>query len=66
MNPIVEKIILIASIASVLSIFLPLFKYDAAQKKADDEWEARVDQMIKDFLANPERYRKSWKDKNLL
>lgn len=65
MNPIVEKIILIASIASILSLFLPLFKYDAAQKKADDEWEAWVNQIIKDFLADPERYRNKWKDEKL-
>ncbi len=63
MNPIVEKVILIISVSSILSLFLPLFRYDANQKKADDEWDARIDQKIKDFLTNPKHY-KNWKEKN--
>ncbi|PWV54393.1 hypothetical protein [Chitinophaga sp. S165] len=65
MNPIVEKVILIASIAGILSPIIPFLKYNAKLRKADEEWEALVDQIIKDFLANPERYRNSWKDEKL-
>jgi hypothetical protein len=64
MNPVIEKIILIACIASILSPIIPLLKYTAELKKEDALWDAWIDLKIKDFLSNPKHY-KSWKDKNL-
>ncbi|SHN42079.1 hypothetical protein SAMN05216311_11479 [Chitinophaga sp. CF418] len=64
MYPIVERIILIACIASILSPIIPLFKFIVRSHKEMKLWEAWVDLVIKDFLANPKHY-KSWKGKKL-
>jgi len=64
MSPVVEKIILLAAIASMLSPIIPLLKFIIRSYKEKKRWEAWVDLVIKDFLANPKHY-KSWKDKKL-
>jgi hypothetical protein len=57
MNPVVHNIILAACIASFLYPIIPMIKYIAELRRVNKEIFADMQEEIKKFKADPEKYR---------